>query len=1011
MFASALGILCALFFLQLKGADGISARDDVIDKLLDKIAKSQIKETVPFVFPVTLYKQKGVYPSYVHFDYSGTAGDTVLRREEFKIFDNNAFVTLWVSSILLETVRFNKAAQPSDEQMLNAIQAVYTYHDKNFLDHNETRLVFWPQTYNETAGTWSCAPLNLDKTVAMGEEFFVLAEKMFKDLDLKKFASKIAEFIQSIVDSVAAFYIPADFDDTFVNIGLGSLLKNYQSVSRQPYLSWLSNNTNNVQSAVKALKEYSYKPFSSSSGNSYIDPRTYFYLRKFLQKSHGTGQLFLVTTWVESLNESRAKYYKKYRMPFNINNVDLTVSANVLYGLTAAVLSDMQDPNSWFDEEVQMIYLNTTSLVMYEISNNFSSRPDLALTYYPSVFNFYWFTSRILNLLNLCDQLPYPVMQTVREIMRSIMYGVGTEFILKQATMQDNYIFFDDFLGVNDTDEFGKPVNHGDDRISSTSMAINALFYIWSNASSGQLSPNVPDNVQDTLVRACDWLTDEALSDKLEHMSVFFSGSVKTGDEYNEATGVWLCRPVNIGKTMDFGNKAEPVVKRMFTDIGLQGLWNEISPLVNEILTASSAFYIPADFDDTFVNIGFGSLLKNYQSVSREPYLSWLSSNSNLESAIAALKKYSYKPFSSEFDSKAIDPRTYFYMRHFLEEAKSKGELSLVTTWVQSLSESRDNFYNHYTMPFNVNNVDLTVSANVLYGLTAAVLSDMQDPNSWFDEEVQMIYLNTTSLVMYEISNNFSSRPDLALTYYPSVFNFYWFTSRILNLLNSYDQLPYPVMQTVKMRMSSTLRGEGTNDILRRATRHNDFIYFDDFLGDNDKNLYGERVNRGDDRISSTAMAVNALFYIWANASGVLLTDTPEPVTYTLIMACHWLSDNALSDRLEHINAFFSGSVKLGSVDIPFFYPLNYIERVNGSLISSDHHFLGSDSDVISAVIGTIQEDRYKELLEHKHYGYKTPTEFHGFNSKHVPFPFWSSTILTDASSALALTQCTLNNM
>ena len=58
-------------------------------------------------------------------------------------------------------------------------------------------------------------------------------------------------------------------------------------------------------------------------------------------------------------------------------------------------------------------------------------------------------------------------------------------------------------------------------------MAINALFYIWSNASSGQLSPNVPDNVKDTLVRACDWLTDEALSDKLEHMNAVFSGSVK----------------------------------------------------------------------------------------------------------------------------------------------------------------------------------------------------------------------------------------------------------------------------------------------------------------------------------------------------------------------------------------------------------------------------------------------------------------------------------------------------
>ena len=90
---------------------------------------------------------------------------------------------------------------------------------------------------------------------------------------------------------------------------------------------------------------------------------------------------------------------------------------------------------------------------------------------------------------------------------------------------------------------------------------------------------------------------------------------------------------------------------------------------------------------------------------------------------------------------------------------------------------------------------------------------------------------------------------------------------------------------------------------------------------------------------------------------------------------------------------------------------MNYIERVNGSSIPLDYHFLGSDSDVISAVLGTIQEDKYKELLEQIHYGYKTPIEFHGFNSKHVPFPFWSSTILTDATSALALTQCALNNM
>ena len=109
-------------------------------------------------------------------------------RREVAVFDNNAFVTLWVSSILLETVRFNKAAQPADEQMLSAIQATSAYHDQNFLQ-NETWLVFWPQTYNETAGTWTCAPLNIEKTIAIGEEFLDMAEKILKDLDLKKIAS------------------------------------------------------------------------------------------------------------------------------------------------------------------------------------------------------------------------------------------------------------------------------------------------------------------------------------------------------------------------------------------------------------------------------------------------------------------------------------------------------------------------------------------------------------------------------------------------------------------------------------------------------------------------------------------------------------------------------------------------------------------------------------------------------------------------------------------------------
>lgn len=259
---------------------------------------------------------------------------------------------------------------------------------------------------------------------------------------------------------------------------------------------------------------------------------------------------------------------------------------------------------------------------------------------------------------------------------------------------------------------------------------------------------------------------------------------------------------------------------------------------------AANAFYIPADFDDTYLNLGLGSLLKSHPS-SSSLYDAWMTSNTDISTAMAALKKYAYRPFSDDFNSRSIDPRTYFYIRDFLSAAGSLpggGDLSLVTTWVENINETIDNYYKLYRMPFGVNNVDLTVCANVLYGITSAVLSNMSFPEVWFDEDVQRIYLNTTSLILYQIAHNFSSRPDLALTYYPSLFNFYWFTSRTLYLLNSYagrEELPFPVLQEVKDRFTATMCSDATFDILSHATVEENYVYFDDFLGVNDTNLFG----------------------------------------------------------------------------------------------------------------------------------------------------------------------------
>ena len=81
------------------------------------------------------------------------------------------------------------------------------------------------------------------------------------------------------------------------------------------------------------------------------------------------------------------------------------------------------------------------------------------------------------------------------------------------------------------------------------------------------------------------------------------------------------------------------------------------------------------------------------------------------------------------------------------------------------------------------------------------------DISTWFDYVVfyvfhfiiitfQNIYNHTTLMMSYEMSHNFSNRRDLALTYYPSKFECYWFIARTVTLLRRYkatQPLPFKV--------------------------------------------------------------------------------------------------------------------------------------------------------------------------------------------------------------------------
>ncbi|GFN84616.1 hypothetical protein PoB_001112200, partial [Plakobranchus ocellatus] len=165
---------------------------------------------------------------------------------------------------------------------------------------------------------------------------------------------------------------------------------------------------------------------------------------------------------IENINQTRKLYANGNPMPFNVNNVDMTVGADVVIGLTYGVLSGLISSQVLDDPDVAQIYLNTSSLLAYEIANNLTSRPDLVLTYYPSINEFYWFVAKTVSAMETAlkkGPLPSEVMKKVYAILKDACLGAMTKDILAKAQYEEkgkNY--FDDFLGNADKDVFGKPL-------------------------------------------------------------------------------------------------------------------------------------------------------------------------------------------------------------------------------------------------------------------------------------------------------------------------------------------------------------------------------------------------------------------------------------------------------------------------------------------------------------------------------------------------------------------------
>ncbi|GFO07640.1 hypothetical protein PoB_003414500 [Plakobranchus ocellatus] len=457
----------------------------------------------------------------------------------------------------------------------------------------------------------------------------------------------------------------------------------------------------------------------------------------------------------------------------------------------------------------------------------------------------------------------------------------------------------------------------------------------------------------------------------------------------------------------------------------LDGCLSEVSEEKVKDEVANSGFMLmqfhtispvfPSDSDDTFSWLGLGAALNlaSDHGIFTGPRDVWMAMNPNITSAFDALRVYAYRPFSEDSDSNTIDSRTYYALRRFLQQARDSGrDVALVTTWFQNIGEELSGQAGEMTMPTFVNDVCLAVGANVLYGITSTVLTGMVPADILDDPDILKLYQNTSSLIAHMIRHDFHNRQDLVLFYYPPRNQFYFFLSRSLFLLEMYRRdgsMARPVMETVYQTIKQSLEADVTSSLLHNAQReaHTGSVYFDDFIGDGDVGADGQAIRRGEDRIFSTSMAANTLIYTWSvfdRSTQTLLwkPNVPSSVVWTVEGCVRWLITHATDPNFKPWNAFFSSGRK-GLNTLPFWYPANRFQFINGTRLSEEHNQLPKDM-FFASMQGFVPAQQYEAMLNQIHFGRRTPSHFPGYNAPGWnSFAIWSSEAYSYASALLTL--------
>ncbi|KAF2076254.1 hypothetical protein CYY_002432 [Polysphondylium violaceum] len=531
-----------------------SSIQNTINELYKEIQNYQNKKDKSYIPMVQWAEVKGLFQSDVRVNFVGNELKTEARRK-FAIPDSNMFVTNFVVFTLLESHKLGTI--DLDPLVLqDAITAILSFKDKNFINHDTAAVyTFWPQIFNSTLNVYSQYPMNLNHLILQYgsfQKFVDFFAEEFKLLNVLKDMQMIAEALDTVS---MAFHIPSDADDSGCNLGLGQVLVNLPNSSQfaSTIATWKQSNAN-ITTLFDTYSKYAYRPFSPILDQNSIDPRSYYVLQDFLtswkESNRDLQSLLLPTTWFESMSEQK-NTFPDLQMPFNVNNVDFSVATNTLFGIASALYqlqleagnSDILD--EIFTQDIQNLCLSTAYLIENVVTSQIVyNRSDLALLYYPSIYDFTWFVSRTVFFLqefelaaSNSNDIVFPnTLIQVLSILNPVVENLMTNQLVERLNVdaKSGGTYWDDFLGDGDT-LFGKPEKYGEDRFFSTSLAINALIDTWTLPVANSVSArvwksNTPDMIQTIIKSAVSYVNQFILDNPEQQYNAFFSGSVKGTD-------------------------------------------------------------------------------------------------------------------------------------------------------------------------------------------------------------------------------------------------------------------------------------------------------------------------------------------------------------------------------------------------------------------------------------------------------------------------------------------------